>query len=460
MAILGSFIVPHPPMIIKEIGMGSEKQIENTIRSYKEIAKKIKELRPDTIIISSPHTKISFDSFTMLSTDTIQGNFRRFGHPEISFMEQNDLELVKEIERVTKQDSVQAIASKEEIELDHGCMVPLSFIEEEYQDFKIIVIGLSGKSYVEHYMLGKRIQESVENLHRNVVYIASGDLSHKLQKYGPYGFIKEGPIYDEKVMKICQNKDFLNLITFDETLTRKASECGHRSFIMMAGFLDQYDVDVEFLSHEDITGVGYGILSYTNPRIDHTRNFLDIYLKLEKERIQKIRNNQDEYIRLAYQSIESYVKYQKKIEVPPYTSRELLDNRKGVFVTIYKWNRLRGCIGSIIPTNTNIAEEIISKAISSSTFDPRFHPITEDELDYLEIHVDILEPLEQIDSLDKLDVKKYGVVISSGFKRGVLLPNIETVETVEDQIRIAMEKGDITLEDDIIIERFEVTRHE
>ena len=107
-----------------------------------------------------------------------------------------------------------------------------------------------------------------------------------------------------------------------------------------------------------------------------------------------------------------------------------------------------------------MAEEIISKAISSCTYDPRFEPITEDELDYLEIHVDILGELEEINSKEDLDVKRYGIVVSTKEKRGVLLPNIDSVETIEDQIKIAMEKGNIQEEEDYKIERFEVIRHE
>jgi AMMECR1 domain-containing protein len=123
-------------------------------------------------------------------------------------------------------------------------------------------------------------------------------------------------------------------------------------------------------------------------------------------------------------------------------------------------NRLRGCIGTIKPTRENTALEIIGNAISAATTDFRFKEVTEEELDYLEIHVDVLFPLEKINSIEELDVKKYGIVVSSGFKKGVLLPNIDSIHTVEEQIRIAKEKGNISDNEDYSIERFGVIRHE
>ena len=128
-----------------------------------------------------------------------------------------------------------------------------------------------------------------------------------------------------------------------------------------------------------------------------------------------------------------------------------------------KWvevdGELRGCIGTIAATTDCIAEEIIQNAISASTKDPRFNPIAEEELPFLDISVDVLGDAEEIASPAELDVKRYGVIVTKGFRRGLLLPDLEGVDTVEDQISIAKRKAGIYPEEKVKLERFEVIRH-
>jgi AmmeMemoRadiSam system protein A len=138
---------------------------------------------------------------------------------------------------------------------------------------------------------------------------------------------------------------------------------------------------------------------------------------------------------------------------------ELLTRRAGAFVSLHRNGSLRGCIGTIQPTRRSVAEEILQNAVSACSQDPRFSPVTPEELSSLEISVDVLGELEPIDSPDQLDVKRYGVVVSCGRKRGLLLPNLEGVDTVEEQIRIARQKGGIRETEPYRLERFEVVRH-
>ena len=455
MPILGAYMVPHPPLIVDEIGKDQIKQIEKTLNSYKEVAKDIANLKPDTIIISSPHTYLYSDHFYIMPGNSVEGSFKRFGHSEVEFHETLDEELTKEIIRCSNNANLPMYYSDEKQELDHGCMVPLYFIEKEYKDFNIIVLGLSGLSFLEHYRLGQRIKEAVENTNRNVVYIASGDLSHKLQPYGPYGFVEEGPIYDQRIMDIMGNARFKELLTFDRKICEKASECGHRSFIIMAGFLDQLELDTKMLSHEDITGVGYGICMYKPMSFNKERGFLDKVIDEITENDMK----KDPYVELARDTIKEYIIDGKVKNIKDVTNKELLNKKRGVFVTLYKYNELRGCIGTILPTEETVAEEIIRNAISSATSDPRFPKVEKEELDELEIHVDELSPLEDVISIDELDEKKYGIVVRSGFKKGVLLPDIESVNSVEEQISIALRKGFISKDEDYSIQKFTVTRH-
>ena len=137
----------------------------------------------------------------------------------------------------------------------------------------------------------------------------------------------------------------------------------------------------------------------------------------------------------------------------------LKSERAGAFVSIHEHGMLRGCIGTILPVQSSLAEEIIENAISASTRDPRFDPITTSEIPYLDINVDVLSEPEPIHSRDELDVKRYGVIVSCGSRRGLLLPDLEGVDTVDEQVSIAMKKGGIRESDDYQLERFEVVRH-
>ena len=171
------------------------------------------------------------------------------------------------------------------------------------------------------------------------------------------------------------------------------------------------------------------------------------------------KNASDEYVRLARKAIESYITDKTIIKVSNDMPDELTLRRAGAFVSIHEHGRLRGCIGTISAVRDNLAEEIIANAISASTTDPRFEPITVDELPWLDINVDVLGDAEDIDSPDQLDVKRYGVIVSTRFKRGLLLPDLDGVDTVEQQISIAKQKAGITDNENYSLQRFEVVRH-
>ena len=166
----------------------------------------------------------------------------------------------------------------------------------------------------------------------------------------------------------------------------------------------------------------------------------------------------DEYVKLAKNSVESFVRDRTVISSEG-AAPEIRARRAGAFVSIHKHGDLRGCIGTIAPAYEDLATEIIMNGISAATRDPRFNEITEDELEDLEINVDVLSEAERIDSIDQLDVKKYGVIVENGMRRGVLLPDLEGVDTPEMQVSIAMQKAGIYSGEPVDLYRFEVVRH-
>jgi AmmeMemoRadiSam system protein A len=455
-------MVPHPPLIVPAVGRGREEKVAATVDAYRKVARKIAELKPDTIIISSPHAPMYADYFHISPGSVARGDLGDFNAPEISFEVDQNVELISAVAaKAWKMDFPAGTASNRsgDVPVDHGIMVPLWFINQYYSDFSLMRIGLSGLRLWDHYRLGELVAGQVERLGIRAVWVASGDLSHKLKSDGPYGFAPEGPVYDKKIMDAAGRAAFGEFLDFDEEFCDRAAECGHRSFVMMAGSLDGLKVKSEVLSYEDVTGVGYGICCFYPEGEDDSRHFLQERENREIERLNELNKRSDPFVELARQTIETFVSSGNKISVPSGFPDEITSVKAGCFVSIHKQGRLRGCIGTIAPIKSNLAEEIIDNAVSAAARDPRFEPVAESELKWLEINVDVLSEPEDISSPDELDVKRYGVIVTCGGKRGLLLPDLDGVDTVEDQINIARRKAGIGEHEQISLKRFEVVRH-
>lgn len=461
MAVKGAVMVPHPPLIIPDVGRGQEKAIQATIDAYHKAAKKIASWKPDTVVVLSPHSIMYADYFHISPGTGARGDFGQFRAPQVKIQVQYDTELVEALSQEAEAREIPAgTMGERDSRLDHATMIPLWFLNHYYTDYKTVRIGLSGLPLSQHYMLGQCIQKAAELCERNIVVIGSGDLSHKLKEDGPYGFQKEGPEYDSRIMEVMGIAAFDQLFDFTEEFCDKAAECGHRSFVILAGTLDRLAVKAEKLSHEGTFGVGYGVCTYEVESRAPERDFLRQYEEKIADEAKRRKESEDAYVRLARQTIEAYIGERKQISIPRDLPEEMYESRAGVFVSLKEEGRLRGCIGTITPVQKNIAEEIIANAISASTKDPRFHPVQPDELDKLVYSVDVLGTPEAITSPDELDVKRYGVIVTKGRKRGLLLPNLDGVDTVEDQITIAKQKAGISTYDDAVqLERFEVVRH-
>lgn len=174
---------------------------------------------------------------------------------------------------------------------------------------------------------------------------------------------------------------------------------------------------------------------------------------------QKKRDNADPWVRLAWDTITAYVTDKNVIPVPKNLPEALYKEQAGAFVSIHKLGELRGCIGTIAPVMPSLAEEIIRNAICAATQDPRFYPIAAKELPFLDISVDVLGAPEPISSKSELDIKRYGVIVTCGGRRGLLLPDLEGVESVDHQIFIACRKAGIDPSEHYALQRFEVIRH-
>ena len=406
------------------------------------------------------------DYFHISPGRSARGDFGQFGAKQVCLEVSYDTEFVTYLGGVAGSHNLHAgTLGEREKKLDHGTMVPLYFVNQYYTEYRLVRVGLSGFPLTAHYRLGQCIREVSEILGRETVIIASGDLSHRLKEDGPYGYRKEGPEYDARIMDVMGRGAFGELLEFPESFCETAAECGHRSFTVLAGAFDGTRPEVRRLSYEGPFGVGYGVCTYharkteESPSREENRNFLEQFEAREKERLRARQEKEDPYVKLARHTIETYLRTGKLPSVPEGLPEELYSRRAGAFVSLKEDGKLRGCIGTIQAVQNSLAEEIIRNAVSACSEDPRFPPVEQWEAERLTISVDVLGDTERISSPGELDVERYGVIVTKGSRRGLLLPNLEGVDTVEQQIAIAKQKAGIQEQEAVELERFEVVRH-
>lgn len=441
--LLGGYLFPHPPILIEEIGKGEELKAAKTIAGIGRLVLDIRKRKPSTIIVITPHGPLFRDAIAISTDERLTGDFDCFGYSNLTYSFQNNVDMVQEIVRECLGEDIPVVeinkesAKKMEIEdtLDHGCLVPLHFVNKEYRNYKLVHItyGLLTPNLLAKF--GQLIDKAVEKSEEQAIVIASGDLSHKLSNQGPYSYSPYGKEFDEKIMEFIERGTMDEIINFDFDLAEKAGECGLRSLIITAGALRNKNLCTQVASYEGPFGVGYGTAK------------LIVNIK------------DDAYVKLAKNSLEHYVKHGSYYHELSNLPSEMLENRNGVFVSLKKDGELRGCIGTIEPYRENIAQEIIQNAVSSGIHDPRFDPVTEEELEHLVYSVDVLYLPEDITSKEELNVSKYGVIVSNGQRKGLLLPNLEGVDSVEEQIGISLMKAGIGKEESYSMKRFEVVRH-
>ena len=464
MMLLAAYAVPHPPLILPSIGAGAEQEIAETIRAYREVMRAAGALRPDTVVLISPHATCYDDYFHISPGADAAGDFGAFGHPEVTVGITYDEDFVRALSSCAAAHDVPAgTIGEKDAALDHGTMIPLVFLSEYIGDAptKFVRIGVSGLPAGVHASLGRCIAGTAMRLGRRTICITSGDLSHRLKADAPNGFAPEGAEFDALCTAFMGAGDFLSLLQIPGDFAERAGHCGLNGLWVLAGALDRTAMEARLHSYEAPFGVGYAVASFTVTGADETHNFGERLTAAEDAAIARLRASEDDYVRLARTSIETYVRTHRYAVPPDDLPQELKEARAGVFVSIKKYGTLRGCIGTFAPTQKNVAEEILYNAVSAAAHDGRFDPVTEDELGRLVYSVDVLTAPEPISSADDLDPKIYGVIVKTltDNRLGLLLPDLPGIETAERQIAIAREKARILPKEKVSLARFKVVRH-
>ncbi|MEW6034291.1 MAG: AmmeMemoRadiSam system protein A [Chloroflexota bacterium] len=426
-------IVPHPPLLVPEVGRGQEQAIRHTFEAMGRLADELARSRPDSLAAISPHGAGLSSAMGVFLGKSSTGDMRNWGGRAPQQRFNNDTALAKAIidQCEPQKIPVQAIGDHE-YELDHGVMVPMHFLLKAAEGLSLLPLTFSWLPLKTHFAFGQAIRSAAIRLGRKLALIASGDLSHRLTPGAPAGYDPTGKVFDQKLVDYLSRLDTQGVLGLDPQLIERAGECGLRSIVVLLGALHGLNVKPQVLSYEGPFGVGYLVASFA---------------------VQE----HHPLVELARQTVETYIREGKTPTLTTPTPE--MQERAGVFICLKKDGELRGCIGTFEPTRANVAEEVISNAISSAVRDPRFPPVVASELGQLEYTVDVLSRPESVKGAEHLDPRRYGVIVESGRRRGLLLPDLEGVDTVEEQIAICRQKAGIMPEEPVKLYRFEVRRY-
>jgi len=435
-------IVPHPPLLVPEVGGGREMEISRTVEALKELSRRLGAKTPQTVALISPHGVMLYDSMGVATAEVLRGTMRNWGALREDRDFENDSVLVEALQAEAKTAGIPLDSIGDKVyNLDHGVMVPIHFLAEGMRGAYLMPLTFSMLSLEDHFEFGRALRRASERAGRRVSVVASGDLSHRLIPSAPAGYDPQGETFDRALSEAIAGYDVRAVMDMDRALIERAGECGLRSIVILLGALDGLEVTSEVLSYEGPFGVGYMVAS------------LDVAADDSGSR----REDMHPLARLARDTVEGFVRHGRTPRPKDLTPE--MREKAGVFVSIKKHGQLRGCIGTFQPKHPNVVEEIIDNALSSALRDPRFLPVTEEELPDLTYSVDVLTNPEPVESEEQLDARRYGVIVECGKRRGLLLPDLEGVDTAAQQIDICRQKGGIAPEEPVSLYRFEVKRY-
>jgi MEMO1 family protein len=467
-------LVPHPPLLVSEVGGEEVGRVRATHAAMEQVAADLTALNPETVVIISPHGPVFHDAIAVHMLDAIQGDFGAFGARGVTFDLPIDRDLAALVIDSARKCGISVAPVTEEWagewraeRLDHGTMVPLYFVQQAGWQGKILPIAMGMLPPVQLYAFGQALQEAIDRSDRRIAVLASGDLSHRLTPDAPAGYNPDAHQFDREVVEALGRGDLGHLFRLDPELCEKAGECGLRPMMMLAGALDGIHVHPTVLSYEGPFGVGYAVVPMLPGAEDAGRRLREGLEKSRRERVEKRRQQAHPLVALARAALEHYVETGLELDfsagaphegTAPVQLPPGLPERAGIFVSLKLDGELRGCMGTTEPTEPSLALEVVKNAIMAGTGDPRFSPVEDEDLPFLEYSVDVLHPAEPC-KVEDLDPSRYGVIVRKGRHTGLLLPDLPGVDTVEEQVSIAIQKAGLSPnETNVSLHRFRVDR--
>jgi aromatic ring-opening dioxygenase LigB subunit len=259
MSLVFSAIVPHPLILIPQIGKEHISRLELTQKAYEKLAIELQNSGADTIIIISPHGIIQNDVFTINLNPIFNANFEEFGDFSTKLNFKGNIGLTHKIrEKLETKAKLQMISLEN---LDYGASVPLYFLTQKLPNIKIMPIYYSGLNYTEHFKFGQLLKKQILASKDNIAILASGDLSHRLNKNAPGGYSAKAKKFDSRIIELLQKNKIADLISIDDNLIKEAGECGLKSIIILMGIMDAIKYEPQLFSYEFPFGVGYMVMN-------------------------------------------------------------------------------------------------------------------------------------------------------------------------------------------------------
>ncbi len=456
-----SGIAPHPPIMVPEVGLEAAKDVRRSIDAMAELTKRIIANGAETVILISPHAPLEPDAFVAYEDPRLRGDFAGFRAPGVILEAPLESELLAAIVKRAAADNYDVVGISDQ-HFDHGTAVPLYFLQRHGWQGRVVALGYCFLSNEDHVRFGSCIRKAISDVGRPVALIASGDLSHRLKPDAPAGYNPAAYLFDDEIVDAVGSHDLDRIVRMDQGLRRLAGECGYRSLLIAIGATQGLPLACEVLNYEAPFGVGYLVAQLTSNKTAAraVREDADVEIAYAEAVSGKGDVSGESLPALARKAVESFVEDGVQV-VPPPDSSELMQARAACFVSLKTWDgELRGCIGTIEPATDSLAEEIIANAINAATRDPRFAPVTPEELFNLRYSVDVLSATEPAD-MEDLDPAIYGVIVEdeTGSRRGLLLPALEGIKTVQQQVEIAARKAGIPPDVPVRLSRFSVNRY-
>jgi AmmeMemoRadiSam system protein A len=422
-------LVAHPPILLSDVGGAQSERLRATADAMRELDGMLSTVDATLAVVISPHSPSSMTSLPVRRAAHAAGDLSRFRAPQVRVEAQVDVALAAALV-VDGQRAGFSLTWAEETELDHGVVVPLHSLRRTMANKRFIFLGVSGWPLHRFVAFGAWLQARLRD--RSAILIASGDLSHRLTPDAPYGFRPEGPLFDRLVIDALRARAWEQIEALDPDLVEEAGECGLRPLAILLGAGRAANLQSQVLSYEGPFGVGYPVVVFTASAAPKVA--LDIQM-------------------LGRHAIDTYLRTRRLIEPPEPIPTEL-QAPSAVFVTLRKDGELRGCVGSVRPTEATAAHELIRYAVASAVRDPRFDPVRLDEVAALTIKVQLLDVPEPVTDITQLDPHSYGVIVRRGDRQALLLPDIDGIDTPEQQVRAACEKAGIDRHAPLELARF------
>ena len=437
MSIGCAVLMCHAPIVVPEVDGQRATQCATTTQAMRDTARALVAHQPELLVLVSPHAPRKPGAWGIAHAPLLTGSFARFGHSALAYVCPGAPEAAR---CVTDEAQSRGLVTHDiGGSLDHGALVPLHFVQEAGYQGPVLLVALPFPGADSETEFGRAIDAASARMGRRWAVLASGDMSHRLTRDAPSGFDPLARTFDRAFVNYLRRGDISKAVNLDVELAERAAEDVVQSTATALGAIGKAR-GTRVLAYEGPFGVGY----------------CEALLHSDREQEELTETPPQRLARIAYEAIAAELgqtAYEPPALSPPW------DKPRPVFVTLRRPDgELRGCIGRVEPVAPTLALEIAECAVSAATRDYRMPAVDSAELAKLSVEVNVLGASEPVSELSELDPEHYGIIVTQGARRGVLLPQVAGIQDVEEQLRIAMRKGGISEGEPYVMERFTVKK--